>query len=204
MMNIKQRSKTLSIAALTAAILSLSACATVSEETCEAGNWEAVGFKDGANGKSADRLADIAKACTKHGASVDNQSYLEGYEKGLPKYCTYERGFERGESGSKFNAVCSGDLAEEYGPGYEEGRQQYAINQKYAELVQRYEYKTERLYEYRQRLQSPNLSDRDRDRLRREIRRLEREVDNLRYNIKEFRRRYNVRRDPRSSRSIGY
>jgi len=201
MMKFGRHTKILSMVIVAAGLLGLQGCASVSEDTCQAGNWEAVGFKDGANGKSGDRLAKIAETCTKHGVSVDNQSYLEGYEQGLTKYCTYERGYDRGESGSKFNTVCSGDLAEEYAPGYEEGRKKYAILQKYEELVQRYEYSRQRLYDYRQRLQSPNLSDRDRDRLRREIYRLERQTDELRYSIKEFQRRYNVRR---SNRNLGY
>ncbi len=201
MMKFGRNTKILSMTIMAAGLLGIQGCATVSEDTCQSGNWEAVGFKDGANGKSADRLAKIAETCTKHGVSVDNQSYLDGYEQGLTKYCTYERGYERGESGSKFNVVCSGDLAEEYGPGYEEGRKRYVIVQKYEELVQRYEYSRQRLYDYRRRLQNPDLSERDRDRLRYEIRRLERNVDELRYQIKEFQRRYNIRR---SDRNIGY
>lgn len=187
------------MALLSVGALSLTACSTVSEETCEAGNWEAEGFKDGAAGKDIDRLTKIADACTKHGISVDNQAYLEGYEAGLPKYCTYQRGYERGESGSSYNQVCTGELAEEYAPGYEEGRKKYQIYRQYEEMVERYNYKRSRLYEYRRQLQNPDLTDRQKDRIRYNIRQLERDIDNLRYRIRQFERQYQLRRS-----SIGY
>jgi len=187
--------KLFAVAALAASTLAMSACSSVvSEEACEAGNWESIGFKDGSNGKSADRLSKIVESCTEYGLSVDNQAWLKGYEAGLPRYCTYERGYERGESGSSYNQVCGGELAEAYAPGYDEGRQRYAVYRKYEELVDRYEYKRERLYDTRQRLQDPDLTDRQKDRLRRNIRRLEYELDNLRYNVQQFARRKNTTR----------
>lgn len=189
---------------MAASALALSACSSVvSEEVCEVGNWESQGFEDGSKGRSPDRLNKIVKACTEYGLSVDNQSWLKGYEAGLPRYCTYERGYERGESGSSYNQVCGGELAEEYGPGYEEGRQRYAIYQKYEELVERYEYKRSILTERRRRLQDPDLTDRQRRDLQRNIRRLEYDIDNLRYNIQQFARRHNLNRrsyDPRNNR----
>lgn len=193
---IKRRTfKIVSIGLMAASALAFSACSSVvSEEVCQVGNWESQGFEDGSKGRSADRLNKIVEACTEYGLSVDNQSWLKGYEAGLPRYCTYERGYERGESGSSFNQVCGGELAEEYAPGYEDGRQRYAIYRKYDELVERYEYKRSRLYELRRQLQDPDISDRQRDNLRRTIRRLEYDVDNLRYNVQQFARRHNLNR----------
>ena len=196
MTNIRRITKILSLSLLTAGAISLSGCKTVSEDTCLAGNWEAVGFKDGANGKSSNRLSKIAEACTKYGTSVDNQSYIAGYEAGLPKYCTFQRGFERGESGSSYNQVCSGELSAEYAPGYEEGRIRYQIYQRHEQLVDRYQDHASALYNVRERLRNAELTDSDRKRLRYKERRLENEIDELRYDIREFERRYDL---PRTS-----
>jgi len=180
---------------LAASAISLSACSSVvSEEACQVGNWEAQGFEDGSKGRSADQLNKIVEACTEYGFSVDNQAWLKGYEAGLPRYCTYERGYERGESGSSFNQVCGGELAEEYGPGYEEGRQRYAILRQYAQLTEDYQYKRERLEHYRRELRKPDISDRVRRTLQRNIRNLEYRIDEARYNLRQFERRHNLRR----------
>jgi len=178
---------------LAVSALAFSGCSTVSEETCAAGNWEAEGFTDGSSGRSVDRLTKVIEGCQKHGFSVDDQAYMAGYERGLPNYCTFRRGVERGQSGSSYNQVCSGELAIEYGPGFEEGRRKYNIYKQHEDMVERYEYKRSRLYELRQRLQDVELTDRQRDSTRRSIRRLEYEIDELRYRIREFRRRHNVR-----------
>lgn len=194
MMN-RRKIKLLSIGLMAVSTLALSACSSVvSQEVCEIGNWESQGFEDGSKGRSPDRLNKIVEACTEYGLSVDNQSWLKGYEAGLPRYCTYERGFERGESGSSYNQVCGGELAAEYAPGFEDGRQRYQVNRQYAELVERYEYKRSRLFELRRQLQDPDISDRQSDNIRRTIRRLEYDVDELRYAIRQFERRHNLRR----------
>lgn len=191
--------------------MGLSACASVvSEDTCMAGNWEAQGMKDGANGKSSDRLSKIIEACQEYGTSVDNRAYISGYEQGLTRYCTYERGYNAGENGSSFNQVCSGELAAEYAPGYDEGRQRYALLRQHSEMVERYQYKRQRLSEMRQRLQNPDLTDRQRNDIRYRIRRMENEIDNMRYNIREFERRHRLNRrsyddrDYRNNRNSGY
>jgi len=187
-------SKLFILSLFAAGTLSLSACKTVSEDTCMAGNWEAVGFKDGTNGKSAERLSKIAESCHKYGVSVDNLSYMTGYEAGLPKYCTFERGFERGESGSSYNEVCTGELAAEYGPGYEEGRVRYQIHSKHAQLVDRYEDITTDLYYVRENLRRDDLTDKERNRLRYRARRLENSMDSARYDIRQFERKYGLSR----------
>ena len=183
----------ITLTVLAASTLAMSACSSVvSEETCLAGNWEAQGFKDGANGKSVNRLSKIIETCQEYGTSVDDQAYWAGYEAGLPRYCTYQRGFETGERGSSYNQVCSGDLAQDYAPGYDDGRQRYAIYQQHDDMVDRYNHKRNRLYDLRQEIQDPELTDRQRDNLRYKIRRLENEMDNLRYNLRQFERQHNL------------
>lgn len=191
-MIIRRTYKTLALAVFSISVLGLSGCQTVSEDVCLAGNWEAIGFKDGANGKSENRLGKIVEGCAKYGSSVDNQAYWAGYEAGLTKYCTFQRGYSRGESGGSYNQVCSGDLAMDYAPGYEEGHAIYEIHREHKRLISRYEDRAGAFYDVRTRLQNPDLEDEERRRLKKKARRLEHEMDNLRYNIRQFERRHGL------------
>lgn len=195
-MTYRRKKKLLMFTSLAAALIGLSACSTISEDTCMAGNWEAVGYKDGANGKASSRLEKVAEKCTKYGASVDNRAYWAGYDRGVVSYCTFQRGFERGENGGAYNQVCAGELSAEYAPGYEEGRARYAIKREHKQLVDRYYDKAEALHHVRARLndRTLNLTDKERDRLRYKARRLEREMDDARYRVRQFERRYDLPR----------
>ncbi len=186
--------KVLGLTALTTAILALSGCKTISEDACLSGNWEAIGLKDGANGRSPDRLSKIAKSCGKYGAVVDNAAYLSGYEAGLPQYCTFQRGFERGQNGNSYNQVCSGELAEDYAPGYEEGRIVYQIYSGHEQLLDEYRDREEAIYRIRKRLKEEELSEEGREKLIRRVRRIERELKRLRYEIRDYERRYDLPR----------
>ncbi len=172
-------------------VVGVSACSTISEEECLAGNWEAIGFKDGASGRSPERLADYSKACTKYGASVDHKAWLKAYEQGLPRYCTYGNGYELGRSGSGYNQVCSGELAEGFAQGFQEGRVVYQMQRRYEQLLGRYNQVESYIYDVERRLSGSNLSNDERNRLRRKLRRLRSELRSLEWEIRDFRHRYN-------------
>ena len=116
--------------ALTATLISsggLSGCASISEEKCQAGNWQELGYRDGSNGVKRGKASKIADTCAKYGIDMNFDAYLAGFNQGLPSYCTYERGFALGENGSSYNQICSGELAADFAPGYDEGRAVYEI-----------------------------------------------------------------------------
>ena len=46
-------------------------CATMSQEQCLRGDWRAVGYGDGVDGRPMSRLDDHAKACAKAGVTPD-------------------------------------------------------------------------------------------------------------------------------------
>ncbi|MCF6275723.1 MAG: DUF2799 domain-containing protein [Robiginitomaculum sp.] len=103
----------------------LPACASISESECQAGNWADLGYRDGVNGKTRDRLADYVQTCSEYGgglaSNIDRSAYLSSYETGLTHYCTYDKGFERGKDGSSYNAVCDGPMAVDFRAGYDAG-----------------------------------------------------------------------------------
>ncbi|MDJ0637272.1 MAG: DUF2799 domain-containing protein [Paracoccaceae bacterium] len=98
---------------LFAPLLFLAACATLSESECRAGDWYAIGKKDGANGRQSSFLQQHAKACADYGIRPDQTAWEEGRRDGLPLYCTRRRAFEEGRRGKHLSPVCpSSQLAE--------------------------------------------------------------------------------------------
>lgn len=176
------------------AAFGLSACETISEEDCEIGAWGDFGYQDGVNGRSSGRVAEYAKRCGEFGIQPDRSTYLEGYQQGIVKYCTYERGYERGENGDSYNQACSGDLATDFAAGYDAGRIIYEIYQEHKSLIARYDDRIEALTEVRRRLREDEMDDKERRRLQKKERRLEDEADDIRIDVRAFERIHDLPR----------
>lgn len=98
-----------SLTVLMAAVM-LCGCATLSKEECMTGNWEAIGFSDGAAGRSAERLNSHNRACAKVGISPDYHAWERGRQAGLKQYCTTDNAYQTGKQGYTLNAVCPADI----------------------------------------------------------------------------------------------
>ncbi|AEQ53875.1 DUF2799 domain-containing protein [Pelagibacterium halotolerans] len=96
-------------AALLGALV-LASCATLSQEQCEAGDWRAIGFNDGADGRPADRISSHAEACSEYGIAVDSALYQTGRAEGLGVYCRLGNAERQGRSGDRYYGVCEGEL----------------------------------------------------------------------------------------------
>jgi hypothetical protein len=105
-----------------APLLLLGGCATLNEDQCRAGDWNGIGYTDGANGYTPGRFGDHVKACEKFGILPDQSLYLQGRERGLPVYCTLERGFLTGRRGNSYQGVCPAPLEPRFLSGYADGR----------------------------------------------------------------------------------
>ncbi len=88
----------------------LCSCATLSKEECLTGNWEAIGFSDGAAGYSAARLNSHNKACAKTGVAANYHAWERGRQAGLKQYCTKDNAYQKGKRGYTLNAVCPADM----------------------------------------------------------------------------------------------
>ena len=86
--------------------LALTACATLSEEECQGGDWYAIGKADGAEGRKASFIEQHAKACNKYGIAPNKTQWLRGREDGLPLYCTPAKAFDEGRRGQHLSPVC--------------------------------------------------------------------------------------------------
>lgn len=171
-----------------------SGCASISEEDCQIGAWSEYGYKDGLNGSSSSRVSKYAEKCGKHGITPDSAAYLAGYENGIVKYCTYERGYARGENGDSYNQACSGPLAADFAPGYDAGRAVFEIYEERRSLIANYEDTVDALVEVRRKLREDELTDGERRRLIKKEVRLEDRADDIRIDVRAFERIHDLPR----------
>lgn len=101
----------------------ISSCQTLSKEECAVADWRIIGEQDGAAGyEPQDRFARHVKACTKAGVAADQTLWYQGYQQGLPRYCTPLNGLSVGSQGKSYGNVCPVDLDAAFREGYDLGR----------------------------------------------------------------------------------
>lgn len=112
------------------ASLATVSCATLSQEQCLRGDWRAIGYGDGVDGRPMSRLDDHAKACAKAGVTPDAQLYFQAREEGLRRYCTEPNGFQVGREGKTYAGVCPPRVEPAFLGGYSDGQRVYAATQR--------------------------------------------------------------------------
>mgnify|MGYP003640526845 FL=1 len=113
----------LPVALLVALCALLSSCQTMSKEECAVADWRVIGEQDGAAGYNPqDRFARHVEACTRAGVSADQTLWYQGYQQGLPRYCTPLNGLSVGSQGGSYANVCPVDLDAGFREGYDLGR----------------------------------------------------------------------------------
>ena len=118
--------------------------------------------------------------------------FRTGYENGLVQYCNYDNGFERGVRGEGYNKVCSGGFAVDYRAGYDDGRAEYEIRREYERYVERIDRKKNALEDVSHRLASSTLDEKERERLRYKKKRLLKELRDLQWRFRAFKRKYHL------------
>lgn len=119
---------------------------------------------------------------------INSTPYLQGYNEGLPLYCSFDRGFDHGESGKSVKSLCRQINAIPYFEGHEEGVMIYALRTEYDDLFDVYENKRAALEDVAYRLSNSDMDVKERSRLRKKKRRLDRELDDTRIDIRAFER----------------
>lgn len=109
------------------ALFAMQGCATMSQEECLAGDWYAIGFEDGAQGRNADRIGKHRKACANYNVTPDLVAYQEGREKGLREFCRPQTGFAVGQRGHSYSGICPADLEPAFVAAYQEGKHLYSL-----------------------------------------------------------------------------
>lgn len=90
-------------------VFALAGCESMSVSQCQVADWGRVGYADGASGVSQGRLADYTEDCGKAGIQPNPQAYRQGWDAGIPHFCTAANGWREGVQGhSGKDAVCQG------------------------------------------------------------------------------------------------
>lgn len=110
-----------------AAVAALAGCNSMSERECLSTDWRTVGYEDGVNGYSGDRIGRYRNACSEHGVTPDLGLYQSGREDGLREFCKPANGFRVGARGAGYSGVCPGDLDQSFVDAYQSGRQLYVL-----------------------------------------------------------------------------
>ena len=127
---------------------------------------------------------------------INATPYLDGYNEGLPLYCSFDRGFDHGEAGDSAKAQCRKINSVAYLEGHDEGLVIYALKKEYQDLIEVYGDQRAELEDAAHRLSNFEMSDRDRRRLQEKKRRLERDLDETRIDIRAFERVHNWPKQP--------
>ncbi len=101
----------------------VTSCASLSEESCIAGDWATIGYKDGTNGQLVSYVDKHREACAEYGVSPDVETWARYRLEGLKEYCTPANAYSLGRDGRRMNDVCrqnreSLQLANYYGLQY--------------------------------------------------------------------------------------
>lgn len=113
-----------------AVLLLLNACASLTESECRAGDWRAIGYRDGQNGRSFGRIEDHRNACAEFGVVPNVTLYREGHARGLLFYCTPTNGLAVGRRGDTYLGVCPPDLEPSFLRYYASGHDIYEARQR--------------------------------------------------------------------------
>lgn len=109
---------------------------SVSQSQCLAGDWETIGYRDGADGYRSTQLLEHQNACVKHGIIPDRAAYMAGWERGVREYCVADNGFDVGARGDGHNNICPDDQRDAFLSAYHDGRQLYLARADVANLEQ--------------------------------------------------------------------
>lgn len=158
--------KATNISAVVTMAFLLPACASMNKEDCVSADWQSVGYEDGSKGLNTEEFSDRKKQCAKHGITVSEDLYSKGYDEGLSQYCTPKGGLLAGESGKKYQNVCSTELEAAFLPIYEKGLKYHRVQwlaesarESYYDLIEKIDKNTTKIDDMKDEL--PSITDKD-------------------------------------------
>lgn len=155
----------------------LAACASLSQDQCQAGDWRAIGMEDGRQGRPLSRLSNHTEACSEYGIAVDQALYLDGREQGLLSYCRPEVAARESVDGRRYYNVCEGAAGQSFARVYAAGERIYQLEAELNSIGSEID-------SVSRQLRQSGLSESEVASLLREIRFLERDRNSLRRDIR--------------------
>lgn len=129
------------------ALTAMQGCAAMSQEECETGDWYAIGYEDGAQGRNAERIGKYRKACADHNITPDLGAYQDGRKEGLREFCQPQTGFAAGRRGYSYSGICPADLEPAFVAAYQEGRHLYSLRTQVNDTTRRLALRKDELHE---------------------------------------------------------
>jgi hypothetical protein len=168
--------------ACAAAAIVLTGCGTIPEQECATVNWYDLGLKDGRGGYPPERVAQHRDACKGVKVEPDELAYLQGRKVGINEYCQPANAFGDGLAGNEYHGQCDGTFARNHAAALRVATLRRAIERNRGDVSWREsEIRSDRTSDSRRaelRSQVREL-DRDREALRDNLVRAERELDRL-------------------------
>ena len=151
-------------------------CATISAEDCPKVDWYQLGVTDGREGRPESRLHEHRRACRDAGVPPDERAWGSGRFEGLRGYCTLGNALSEGRAGNAYQGVCQGPNE---GPFRELHAAAYGVHE-----ANRRVREIESQISGRERdLRKDGQTDRDRERIRSEIRDMDRRRESARSDL---------------------
>lgn len=91
------------------------------EVTCTGIDWYELGMTTATQGKSVRTFNRYRDNC---GDNLDKNAmhlYLDGYSKGIIQYCTFENGYQLGNTSLENPNICPTELSEQFDKGFQKG-----------------------------------------------------------------------------------
>lgn len=119
--------------------------ASVSESQCAAGDWETIGYRDGALGHRPSRLLAHQDACIPHGVTPDRDAYQLGWRRGIGAFCHPDHGYALGLEGEGHDNVCPDPHRDAFLSAWNAGRRVYVAQARVEEIERAIALKSQRL-----------------------------------------------------------
>ena len=167
---------------LAASLAVLGGCASMSPQECRTADWYEKGRSDGLHGESRAYFEDHVKACAEVGVQPDGAAYRRGWDLGIQSFCTPQSGRDTGRAGRYYSSgTCPAALEPAFEREYRRGRDVYNARQQLDQVRNRQQSKQSDLDRAK--------DDGVRERLRRDLRDLDREANLARDNLDRAERR---------------
>jgi len=95
---------------LTLLLVALGACSGMDAAECRTADWRAIGYEDGAEGRSPQYFGERRKACSEYGVVANFDAYSAGRGEGLGHFCHPYNGYRLGTKGYLYTGICPAAL----------------------------------------------------------------------------------------------
>ena len=153
-----------------------SSCASMDQGQCVTADWYDVGYEDGRRGESKNTISNYSNDCAEYGVSVDTGAYKDGWNDGIPQYCTSGNGYRVGINGEYYDDTCPGHLKDRFYIAYLLGSAVHSAQIRVDNLRNEIE-------ELGDQASRSGVSDDRRKELRRDRKRLKNDLDEARIDL---------------------